>query len=245
MSNILASKSLSFYKDFLRVGNQIKQLALLLNKEVEPVHRKDNPCFLMLSEADQSAVLERLKIYQQLFEMSTEKGAPPVNEKRLLWLALKLLKFIPSSDLMTLIEDDDLIEVFVANRQIYRSFNYYDFCSYSFDELESTPWELLFHREDSNIHNQMLKEAEQVIKTQKMVVSATPEHVVSEISSPFRNKVSYKLKYIIPIKDAESTRTDCFVTVLSARLLETVPREKRMERMMNHQRDREMTTPLY
>ncbi len=245
MSDVFVNESELHYQSFLQIGEQLQQLAKSLGKSVITIHKTDDPHFLKLTLPDQQAVLERLKIFRQLFEMSSLPGSPPVNEKKLLWLALKLLKFIPSSDLMNMITDDDFVEVFVGSRQVYRSFNYYDICSYSFDELESLPWENLFRREDTSIFEAMVKEATAAIQTKKMVYSQTPEHIVSETSSPFQNKIKYKLKYIIPIKDAESARNDCFVTVLSASLLETIPKEERVERMKKHQSEREMVTQLF
>ena len=244
MSDVFASALTIHYQNFLDIGTKIQELAKSLGKQIKTVHIKEDPHFLKLATADQAAVVERLKVYRHLFEMSTAPDAPAPSEKRLLWLALKMLKFVPGSDLMNRITEEDFVEVFVGSRQVYRSFNYYDICSYSFDELESLPWEKLFERKDFSITETMMGEARQAIQTKRMVVSQTPEHFVTETSSPFRNKIRYHLKYVIPIKDLESARPDCFITVLSASLAETVPKERRIERMMHHQLEREDSTQL-
>ncbi len=242
MSDLFVNEATEHYKNFLDIGHTIQELAKKLGKHIEPVHRKNDPHFLKLSHPDQAAVVERLKVYQDLFELSNSTDMLAPSEKRLLWLALKLLKFMPSSDLMNMVDEEDFIEVYVGTTQVYRSFNYYDICSYSFDELETVPWPELFCRPDASITDDILAEVSVVIQSKKMLVSQTPAHFVNETSSPFQNKILYKLKYIIPIKDLETNRSDCFVAVISASLAKTAPRGERIDRIMEYQNS---TIPLH
>ncbi|PIS10465.1 MAG: hypothetical protein COT73_09235 [Bdellovibrio sp. CG10_big_fil_rev_8_21_14_0_10_47_8] len=246
MSNLDTVKAESEYSKFLQVAQKIQSLAEILGIKVEPQNTETQPFFLNLALADQRAALERLKIYCDLFTDVTQSEVPAkFSEKKLLWMALSRLRLLPSADLMSLIGDDDLIEVFVGSRQVYRSFNYYNICSYSLDELESLPWEILFSVRDPKITAQIMSEVQEALITKKVVQSGTPLHVVQETSSAFKNKIEYQLSYIVPIKDLEENRTDCFITIISAKLLETVPEAMRLERVMEHQAEREFSVELF
>ena len=220
---------------FFETAFELKDIAAHLGITMRVIHHKDDPYFLKLSKPDQLAVIERLKIYQQVFKMALAENKQSIEEKKLLWFAIQRLKLVPSSNLMEIIGENDLVEVYVGNRQVYRTFNYYDMCSYSIDELENLPWDELFLRRDKNILQQMIAEAAVALSEKRMVVSKVPAHVVEETCSPFMNKFSYQLKYIVPLKDQEAHRQDCFLLVLEAKLLETFPLHLRDMKIQEYQ----------
>jgi hypothetical protein len=203
---------------FTELGTAFSNLARSVGISVKVCSSDDLPNFSKLPINDQEAAIRRLTIYPDLCDiLSQDPGLPCLlEEKKLLWLALKKLRLLPGSDLMDLLTIDDLIEVYVGNRQVYRTFNYYDLCSYSLEELETVPWDQLFFRSDSSILQKLLAEVEQMLTHRKIVKSAASVHTVYETNSPLMKSFSYQLKYLAPLTDQETHRNDCFLAVLTA-----------------------------
>ncbi len=213
------NESMARFKAFLEASDSVRTLAARLGISVLPVLDLENPSFLRLNTADQAAVLERLKIYSGLLEQAS--SAELLDEKKLLWFALSRLRLAPPSDLLDMMQEGDLIEVYVGDRQVYRSFNYYNYCSYSLDELETIPWSELFAR-DEQWTNEIFKEIGSCLGTRKVITSQVPAHEVREIRSAYKNKFLYQLKYIVPLNDKEGGKPDCILGILRAQVLDGV-----------------------
>ncbi|MFZ4404098.1 MAG: hypothetical protein ACOYOK_08360 [Pseudobdellovibrionaceae bacterium] len=219
---------------YLYIAQHIQTLAEQLNISMQALHAKDILLFKILSHQDQLALIQRQSIYPQLLKIiNSEGGKDFFNEKQLLWFALKELKFLPTSELMNMITEGDFIEVFVGQKQVYRSFNYYDICSYPYGVLECVPWVKLFRRKEEWITLAMLEEAKTALINKKVIVSKTPEHIVEETISPLKNKIIYRLKYIIPLHDNAAGESG-FVTVIEARLDEVLPSAEREFKMQEY-----------
>jgi hypothetical protein len=217
-----------FYREFLKSCDGMGNLASRLGIQVQPVMNESAPHFLKLPLSDQAAVLERLKIYSSLLELSANEEL--LDEKRLLWFALSRLRLRPPSNLLDLVGENDLVEVYVGARQVYRSFNYYNYCSYSLDELETVPWNLLFAR-DEHYTEQIFAEVKEALDSRKILTSRVPSHEVREIASAFQNKFLYQLKYLIPLKDMENDSQDCMVCILKAEVLESPQQAERSAKL--------------
>lgn len=201
------------YSLFLELGRDIQVIGEGLGIQIQTVHQKLDPCFLKLNPSEQDSILSGLRLYQTLLQQVTEEGY--AEEKKLLWYALKKLRLVSTSNMMDLIEDGDLVEVYMGTRQVYRTFNYYNLCSYSLDELASMPWDQLFHR-PPEITAQIFNEIGAALQGRKVMISETPQHVVEELLSPNKYKFKYQLKYIVPLVDLETRREDCVLGVIKA-----------------------------
>lgn len=201
------------YNLFLDLGRDIQVIGEGLGIHIQTVHRRNDPFFLQLNPIEQDDIIARFRLYQTLLEQVTEDGK--AEEKKLLWYALKKLRLVSTSNMMDLIEDGDLVEVYLGTRQVYRTFNYYNLCSYSLDELASLPWDELFYR-PPEITAQIFNEIGTALQSRKVLVSETPEHVVEELMSANKFKFKYKLKYIVPLTDLETRREDCVLGVIKA-----------------------------
>lgn len=201
------------YHDFLDLARDIQVIGEGLGIHIETVHQLNNPCFLKLSPKEQEDIITHLRLYQTLLEQVTEDGK--AEEKKLLWYALKKLRLVSTSNMMDLIEDGDLVEVYLGTRQVYRTFNYYNLCSYSLDELASMPWDQLFYR-PLEITTQIFGEIGKALQSREIMPSQTPEHVVEELLSPNQFKFKYRLKYIVPLIDLETRREDCVLGIIKA-----------------------------
>lgn len=192
----------------------------------------ENIKLLSLPESEFKSILNRLKIYRDVFQMASEQKElfNAVQEKQLLWFALRSLRLAPPSGFFNAIKDDQLVEVYMGTRQVYRTFNYYSLCSYSLDELETTPWDQLFTREDPRLVEKIFAEVAVALTERHIVYSEIPAHPVAEAASALQNEAMYKLECIVPLTDLDNNAQDCFAAVLSAQLINTPSEAIRRER---------------
>src|SRR5665213_1589155 len=91
--------------------------------------------------------LNELKIYAELLDTMVKDGLSPKGHKDLLWKYLAYKRYVPTSDILDLIEDEDMIEIYnMENYQIFRNLNYFSVTSMSVEDLVSVNWKREFKR---------------------------------------------------------------------------------------------------
>lgn len=190
----------SLVKEFTSVAVMLSEVLARNGVQVEPF--KDGlPYFRSLPVSKQQEILHQLKFYYQLCLEQILEGHSLKDSHTFTWRAFRKLGLKPTSDLFSFIEDGDLIELYDRdNRQLYRNFAYYDYCSYSLEELYSLEWWKLFER-DPLISEQIMNEGIQVLASteHKSIISKTPKHIVREIQSMGRLTNTYQLKVLSPV----------------------------------------------
>lgn len=218
--------------DFCATALQMHSIAEKLGTPFRVFSDLDNIKLLKLPDSEFTAIANRLKVYRDVFQMASEQKElfNAVQEKQLLWFALRSLRLAPPCEFFNNLKNDYIVEVYMGTRQVYRTFNYYSLCSYSLDELETTPWDQLFKREDPTIVERILADVATALRERRTVYSNIPQHPVTEASSALLNEVMYKLECIVPLTDLDNDAQDCFAAVLSAQLISTPSEEVRRER---------------
>lgn len=178
---------------------------------------------LNLPETEFKSISSRLKIYQDVFQMASEQKElfNAVQEKQLLWFAMRSLRLAPPSEFFNILQNNHIVEIYTGTRQVYRTFNYYSLCSYSLDELETTPWDQLFARKDPTVVEKIFADVAVALQERRIVYSDIPPHWVVETASALQNEFMYKLEFVVPLTDLDDNAQDCFAAVLSAELVNT------------------------
>lgn len=190
----------SLVKKFASVAVMLSEVLCRNGAQIEPF--KDGlPHFRALPISKQQEILHQLKFYYELCLEQISEGQSLKDNHTFTWRAFRKLGLKPTSDLFSFIKDGDLIELYDRdNRQLYRNFAYYDYCSYSLEELYSLEWWRLFER-DPLISEQIMNEGIQVLSSteHKSIASKTPQHVVREVHSMGRLTNTYQLKALSPV----------------------------------------------
>lgn len=174
------------------------------------------PYFSRLSFEAQHLALKAVEFYIDLCSEHISAGEKLTDSLSFTWRALRKLGLRPHSDLFNHIQEDDMIEIYNRDsRQLYRNFRYYDFCSYSFEELYSLEWWNLFDR-DQKITDALLQEGIKVFSGEVAgyCLSATPKHIVRELISVDRLANAYQAKIIAPLY--EGNNIEALLVTLSA-----------------------------
>lgn len=160
------------------------------------------PYFNRLTPQLQKEVIKSIKFYTDLCSEHVTEGYKLKDSNTFTWRAFRAYGLVPVSDLFSYIKSNDIIEVYsTENRQIFRNFQYFQYCSYSIEELYSVEWWHLFARDES-ITKKIMEEAYQVFngETQGIFFSKTERHQVKELISQDKLSNFYKLKFLSALK---------------------------------------------
>jgi hypothetical protein len=118
-----------------------------------------------------------------------------------LWLFLNKLKWRYPDDLFEKLRDDDVVEVYsMENTQIFRSFTFFKYCSYTLEDLNYRPWFELYQRDESVLRG-ALAWLNRVRKDEvpELCQMDLPAHWISEVASPnpFHLQIKYNLLAIL------------------------------------------------
>ena len=129
-------------------------------------------------------------------------GENPGNSARMLWRILKKIKGTPEADIFDKIAETDVVEVYLDDHtQIFRNLAFFNYTSFTIDELLCGTWYKLYKR-DFISTLKMMKMALRVLagRLDSTKPWNVPAHVFYEVGSEEALKQSIQLKYLSPIK---------------------------------------------
>jgi hypothetical protein len=145
------------------------------------------------------------------------------NPVSLVWQALKELGLRPPADLFSHMTDCTVIEIYSPeNVQIFRSFSFFEFCSYSLEELYCCPWLELFPRDNQNIIPMVLEFTSKVFsgEIQKTVsLKHIPVHTVREAFSTRKYVLEVSVNWGAPLFKQGASQPAAAIFLESGRLV--------------------------
>jgi len=187
-------KTLDRVREFCEISDKISALAANFSLRVIGYHSPELPLYDQMSEQRQVTALAQLKVFLQTMESVTTAGESLDDAGRSLWHTLSTLRLIPPSDMFSHIRPDHVIEIYnLENIQIWRSLNFYKFCSYSLEEMYSMEWTNRYRRDPGKIE-------ECIQKVTSFLQGETPDIYFTEIAEHTLDETSSSLKLILRAK---------------------------------------------
>ena len=189
-------------KQFLSLGRDFVAEWAKAGVKITLSRFDDLAIFRGASKSTQLIALNYLAFNLSLLKEMAADGESPRNTKLLLWRALKKLKFIPPSNFMEFIEDEDLVEIYLPSEiQIFRNVKFMEIISHSLEDLLCRPWYRLAHRD----WRYLLSMFRIVLKWKMGLIRDitkwnVAEHHLQETDSVENVCFSIKLKYFIPLR---------------------------------------------
>ena len=159
------------------------------------------PHFSKLTLVQRQQIVENVRFYHELCQEQMNDGYKIVDSLVLTWRALNKLGLAPRSDLFTKVTDEDIIEVYAGDgRQLYRNFRFFDFCSYTMEDLQSLEWWSLYKRDEA-ITDKLYDIVGRIFtgEIEGTVVPDCAPHIVSETSSLEKIHMVYEPRMISPL----------------------------------------------
>jgi hypothetical protein len=158
--------------------------------------------FRQASPKIQLAALSYLEFNLEVMNEMKENDDSLLNTKRFLWRALKKLEFVPPSDMMDHIEDEDVVEVYLTDEiQVFRNWKFLEIVSVTIEDLLCLPW----HKLGTRGWKPLLAMFRFILRFKLGLIKETtpwniPEHPVREINSVENIHFMIRLKYFIPLR---------------------------------------------
>jgi hypothetical protein len=179
------------------------------------------PLFTAQSGDERRKVLEALEVCVEICQEHQNQGHAMNDSPVLIWNSLRRFGFRPPSDLFSHITRDRVIEIYSTQGiQIFRSFNFYKFCSYSLEELYCNPWYLLYQRDEATT----LRLMDALVqffsgKWAEIVQVDIPPHSVKELLSPDQNEIMVSVSHISPLFGINDSLAQAVLAIESAELV--------------------------
>lgn len=204
-------------QNFKEIAAQTSRLLATGGVKVK-AYKDQLPYFSALDLAGKREVLTKITFYHDLCAEHVSDGHSLKDTPSFTWRALKKLGLAPTSNLFSEMREDDVIEVYsLENVQLFRNFRYFEFCSYTLEEIYCLEWWNLYQRDD-DIMPKFLAFIERIVKGEypQGVEPGLDSHVVKEAQSEEKLVMDYFLRWVGPLY--EDKKIVAFIVLEEARL---------------------------
>lgn len=180
-----------------------EKLAMMLQNEGLKTQASLNGLsyFSQLTTQQKEVAIEKLSFYHDLCHDHVVEDCSLRDSKRFTWRALVKLGLSPTADFLEALEDGDIVEIYDAQQvQVFRNLDFFDFCSYTLEELFTLEWWRLFKR-DEDISKKILDVASEIYQKKHPIgiTDPVPEHLVIEELSKEKTKLEFFIKQLSPL----------------------------------------------
>lgn len=204
---------------FRAISTQISELAATVNIKVVPFHDKNLVHFSKLEGSHQLQILSSLEVYLSVYTTTQAEGGSILDSVRVVWNALMKLGYRPTSDLFSYICEGNVIEIHNSSFvQTFRNLAFFNYCSYSLEELYCFHLTQLYAR-DLTVEEDLMKYLKQIYSGEVKTVIKTnlKEHIITELSSKGRLQITDKIEFMAPLYESGGGRTPiATITIESA-----------------------------
>jgi len=183
--NRLAASPSGFASEFLNLSERVSRLAARNGVHVEPYRDRSLPLFCRLSAQRRFELVTSLRTYIDAAEaVASERGGRVETAPFLRAMILKL-DYCVSPDVYERITSDSLVEIYsVDDSLIFRNFKFFEFCSYSLEDLLAQEWWRLYWRAD-DINRKVFLWGRRVLNgdIRETCVPPIPQHTLIERES--------------------------------------------------------------
>jgi PAS domain-containing protein len=166
-----------------------------------PYFSPELPHFCSLSAAEREEVMEVLGHTLEIFEEVKSAGGTLADTPQLVWRSLRRLSWTPKSDVFDKISKSDVVEIYsTEHRGLFRNLAFYDFVSYSLEDVFARKWFDLFKREEKKTA-EIFEYVNRIFQNQIRETTAPGfgHHFCYERHSPARLHYKMSIKHLSPV----------------------------------------------
>jgi len=160
------------------------------------------PFFTGLSPDKKVQAIEKMRYALEVFEETRAEGFRLKDSPKLIWRSLRKLGWTPPSDIFDKMGDDDVIAIYdVEHTHVFQNLCFFDWISFSLEELYSTPF-YRYARREVWAAEAAYKLAVETVSGEHPVtyVPDIKEHYVEEVGTEELLKFYLRYKCISPIR---------------------------------------------
>jgi hypothetical protein len=177
--------------------------------------------FSGLPDSQRVKILRDTREYLHTFLTLEGESYDLNDERQYLWRVLKDRGLRLGSDVMDIVSERDVIEVYGADGiQLWFNLRLMEICSHSIETVLCQPWHERYRRSEF-IQECCLKEAQRVLESEESAVinPQVPAHIVEEIDSTLGLRVLLEHKKLAPVFNRKSKEKVGFIVTSQAKII--------------------------
>lgn len=189
-------------KQFLDLAERLASLYKNLGLSVRATRNGEPVEFRRAKLPTRRRAIAYLAFNIELIEEIAAAGGSISDSRVYLWRALKKLQLTPPADVLNLIDDEDIVEIYYLDEfQIFRNLKFIEITSFTVDEMLCRPW----YRNVSRGALPQMRMAAIVLKGTMGMIRETvswniPAHKVKEKNTLGMHTFHMMLKHFIPLR---------------------------------------------
>lgn len=178
------------------------------------------PHFNRLPSELKHKVVEHLQFYHDLCIDQVSEGYSLKDSPSFVWRAFRRLGLTPRSDLFSKLTDEHIVEIYSSeNVQLFRNFKFFEYCSYTLEELLTIEWWGLFER-DPKVTMKLFEYAGRIFAGE-ITENFVPDlgvHYIRELQSHDKMTMEYNIDLAGPLY--QNKRPQAVIVLETARIIQ-------------------------
>lgn len=186
----------------------VKLHDLLITLGIPYYHPPENivEAFLRLNAKEQNTVLFKMDFFINILQEAIKNSWSFEQDQKLTWYAISKLGLRPPNSMFNDIAPHDCIEIYdSAGIQLFRSFNFCNYCSYSLEELLIYSWSELYTRNEKALQEMHAAAGKALTATREPFEPHITPHVGIELNSRRKREVAVKFTLVSPLFGADGS----------------------------------------
>lgn len=151
---------------FRDLALELAAIGASIDVTIRPFSQANLPYFSALTLSEQQDVVMQLARYVSICQDVIASGGSLRSTRTFVWRAFREFGWKPNSDFFNEMRDDHVVEIYdFDNLQIFRNFRFFEFCSYTLEDIFTRPWTSLFLRRHESQTQRLLNEIEALCKS--------------------------------------------------------------------------------
>ena len=182
-------------QSFRELAHELCAMGAAVDVVIRPYALSSLPHFGALSLAEQQEAVMKLAQYVSICQDVVASGGSLRSTRTFVWRAFREFGWTPSSKLFEAMGEDHVVEIYDLNNiQLFRNFRFFEFCSYTLEDIFTRPWMQLFQRMSQSQTDDLLG------FVTKLVKSRTRETIFPDLGIQNTREVDSELRYQVDIE---------------------------------------------
>ncbi len=184
-------------ESFKELALELSSIGASINVRIRPFSNPDLKHFSVLSVRDQQEAVHQLARYVSICQDVMASGGSLRSTRTFVWRAFREFGWTPNSDFFNTMRDDHVVEIYDRkNIQLFRNFRFFEFCSYTLEDIYTRPWTELFVRRNQDQTLRLLGQVEALYasKSRETVFVTAGRQNVDEAHSELRHSVDLEVE---------------------------------------------------
>lgn len=210
---------------FKAIADEITKMADSVNIKIVPYYSDQLEHFVKLDSDIRKNILNSLQVYLNVYKAVQSEGSSLLDSVRVIWNALAQLGYRPASDLFSYINSGNIIEIHNNQLvQVFRNLTFFNYCSYSLEELYCYKMPELYTR-DLTFEHDLMKYVQQIYsgEIKSIIKTELKPHTITELASRDRLHITDDIHYIAPLFDAKGGHQAVATLCIESARIEDAP----------------------